>query len=361
MSIDKYYEDFGITKLKDKKALSEQKLYNLYKTPKKDKGLNMPRIQVFEENAVHQADILFLPHDGAYKYALVVVDGATRKVDAEPLKGKSADEILIAFKKIYGRNVLKLPTRLEVDSGGEFKGSVKKYFTDKGVFIRYGQPSRHRQQALVERVNQVLGKALYQRMVAQEMLTGEKETRWIEDLPVMTKAINKERSGRKKKVIEDPVCEGQSCNLLEIGTKVRVQLDEPIDLLTGEKLHGHFRSTDIRWNPKIRVIKEILIRPGQPPMYLLDGKIGKRDITPIAYTQNQLQKVPESEKAPLPKVIRGKPNTYIVEKIMEKKKEKNKIYYRVRWLGYSAKDDTWEPRSELIKDVPELVGEYEKR
>jgi len=357
MSIDKYYEDFGISKV-DGKKLRNEKIYNLYKTPKKDKGVNMPRIEAFEENAVHQADILFLPHDGAYKYALVVVDVATRKVDAEPLKGKSADDVLNAFKKIYGR-VLKLPMRLEVDSGGEFKGSVKKYFTDKGVFVRYGQPSRHRQQGLVERMNQILGKALYQRMVAQEMLTGEKETRWIKDLPVMTGAINAGR--KKKKVVEDPVCEGDSCNLMEIGTKVRVQLDEPIDLLTGEKLHGHFRSTDIRWNPKVREIKEILIRPGQPPMYLLDGKVGKREVTPIAYTKNQLQVVPADEKPPNPKVIRGKPNTYIVEKIVDKKKEGNRIYYKVRWLGYSAKDDTYELRSELMKDVPDLIKEYEKK
>ena len=81
--IEKYYEDFGITSVKED-ALKNQKLYNLYKTPKKDKGVNMPRIEVFEENAVHQADILFLPHDGAYKYALVVVDAASGKVDAEP-------------------------------------------------------------------------------------------------------------------------------------------------------------------------------------------------------------------------------------------------------------------------------------
>ena len=358
--VEKYYEDFGITKL-DKNALKNEKLYNLYKTPKKDKGVNMPRIEVFEENAVHQADILFLPHDGAYKYALVVVDAATKKVDAEPLKGKSAEDVLNAFMKIYGRKILKLPMRLEVDSGGEFKGAVKKYFTDKGVFVRYGQPSRHRQQALVERVNQILGKSLYMRMVGQEMLTGEKETRWIKDLPVMTKAINTERAKRVKKEVVDPVCAGDSCNLLTKGTKVRVQLDEPIDLLTGEKLHGHFRSTDIRWNPKIREIKEILIRPGQPPMYLLDGKVGKREVTPIAYTKNQLQVVPADEKPPNPKVIRGKPNTYIVEKIVDKKKEGNRIYYKVRWLGYSAKDDTYELRSELIKDVPDLIKEYEKK
>ncbi|KAE9188405.1 hypothetical protein PF002_g25319 [Phytophthora fragariae] len=33
--------------------------------------------------------------------------------------------------------------------------------------------------------------------------------------------------------------------------------------------------------------------------------------------------------------------------------------YRVRWLGFPPDDDTWEPRSTLLRDVPDLVGEYE--
>ncbi|KAE9332822.1 hypothetical protein PR003_g14329 [Phytophthora rubi] len=33
--------------------------------------------------------------------------------------------------------------------------------------------------------------------------------------------------------------------------------------------------------------------------------------------------------------------------------------YRVRWLGFPSDDDTWEPRSTLLRDVPDVVREYE--
>jgi hypothetical protein len=37
-----------------------------------------------------------------------------------------------------------------------------------------------------------------------------------------------------------------------------------------------------------------------------------------------------------------------------------KPHYEVKWKGYNDKDNTIEPREQLLEDVPKLVHKYEK-
>ena len=46
-----------------------------------------------EPGYIYQADLLFLPNDEGYKYALVVVDIGSGLCDAEPLKSKKTTEV----------------------------------------------------------------------------------------------------------------------------------------------------------------------------------------------------------------------------------------------------------------------------
>ena len=75
-----------------------------------------------------QADLLSLPHDKlpkgrkVYKYALTVVDVASRYKAAEPLTSKEYEEVSRDFARIYRRGPLKWPQLLQVDPGREFMG-----------------------------------------------------------------------------------------------------------------------------------------------------------------------------------------------------------------------------------------------
>ena len=303
---------------------------------------------------------------------LVVVDNGSRLIDAEPLTTKDSQEIIQAFKDIFARNNVKMPSKkIEVDAGSEFKSGVAKYFETNGVKVRVAETGRHRMQALVEKANQTLGTILHKRMTAQELLTGAVSKQWVYDLPKLIKALNKfiqkREAKRKKKELSkaqqlkgEPQCADGSCDMLSIGDRVRVALEFPIDVVTGKKLHGNFRNSDVKWDQKVRTIKELLLKPNSPPLYLLDGTVGHQKVTPVGYTKNQLQLIGKNETLPDVKLIRGKPKQWIVEKLLDRKKIKNKIHFLVKWTGFDdPKEQTWELRATLNKEVGALVKDYE--
>ncbi|GET61921.1 hypothetical protein PPL_12641 [Rhizophagus irregularis DAOM 181602=DAOM 197198] len=126
-------------------------------------------------------------------------------------------------------------------------------------------------------------------------------------------------------------------DLLSEGMRVRVKLDEPISIL-GNKLHGKFRTGDIRWNPNIRVIKKMILSPEQPPTYLLDGPHGRLGVSRCAYTRKELQIVPENEHPHLA--------------------PKGQDQYLVKWERYPDIEATWEPADRLEEDVPALIRKF---
>lgn len=319
--MNNYYKKLGLIAA-TKEFKDKQLIHNLYKKPPKDTGVNMPHFHALEDHAVHQADLMFLPEDKGYKYVLVVVDVHSRLTDAEPLKVKTAEKVVKAFQKIYDRGILEIPKRLEVDHGSEFKSGVKEYFKSKGTYVRVAETGRHRQQALVERRNQMIQVPLWKQMISKEMLTNESNSEWVDDLPIVIKQINKQSVNHPPKPLPNfPVAHGSSQILLDVGTKVRVALDNPEDYVTGNKLHGKFRSTDFRWSPEIRVIKNVLLMPGKPPMYQLDGNFTDDDLSKVTYTKNQLQVVPHNEQLPPESILKKKEKPAKPEKIKEPEPE----------------------------------------
>ena len=136
-----------------KKWLTKQALWQIYRPI--PRYILRPKFNVSLPNAVHQAD-LFLPHDKlphgkkVYKYALTVVDVASRYKNAEPLTSKESDEVSKAFQTIYKREPLKWPQLLQVDPGHEFMGSVTKIMENNKTAIRRGRTEIHRDQAIVD-------------------------------------------------------------------------------------------------------------------------------------------------------------------------------------------------------------------
>jgi len=228
------------------------------------------------------------PEDNTgYKYALVVVDDHDKKCDAVAIKERSQEAVLEGFKEIYSHGILKKPSiQLEVDPGTEFNG-LTTYF--KGVHIRRGLTNRHRQQSLVEFKNQIIGKIIHQLQAIDELKTGNTNTSWVKELPSIIKEINEVYVKPVNTQLSDSVfISNKNKVILPEGTKVRLSLDYPIDVASNNRIDSKFRSSDIRFSKDIHKVKEILLKSGFPPMYLLDNDDN------VPRTRQQLQLVDHS-------------------------------------------------------------------
>ena len=339
--------------LKDLKILIDENenslVKNITKIPPREPNKVMPHTNAPVENAVQQADLLFLPNDDGYRYLLVVVDIATRKVDAEPLKTKEAIEVKKAMEKIYKRKTLKKPLRLEVDSGLEFEGAFSKFF-NKTLKIVKKIVGRHRQQSVVETKNYQIGKILNTRMLVEEINNDDTSRSWVDILPQVIQLINKNFSYKPKGAdIDEPIKTNKfSQDLLPVGTRVRVQLDNPVDYVNEKKLNGRFRAGDIRYSKSIHTITSFYLRPAQPPMYQLDNN------KKVAYTKYQLQVVTDNEIRPSTKSQKK----FTIQKLLKRYKYENRIVFDVLWEDGSK---TIEPRVNLIKDIPLLIEQFESK
>ena len=190
--------------------LKKQAIWPIYLPAPPRKRVSRPKFDVATPNEVHQADLLYLPHDKiakrTYKYALTVIDVASRFKEAEPLTSKTAVEVAEALSRIYKRSPLKWPKLLQVDPGKEFMGAVSQH----GVSVRRGRVDVHRDQGIVERFNRTLAERLFGHHYAQEMLfletaaqapavvtttqapSSRRSSEWVARLPAVVAALNGE-------------------------------------------------------------------------------------------------------------------------------------------------------------------------
>ena len=238
-------------------------------------------------NSVHHADLLFLPHDKLprgrkiYKYALTVVDIASRYKEAEPLTSKDSAEVAKAFQSIYRRSPLTRPEMLQVDP--ELMGSVTKEIERHKTYIRRGRTEIHRDQAIVERFNRTLAERLFGHQYAVEMLLpqGQRSTAWVKRLPEVVGALNNEVTSLtgKKPVIaikEKAVASKPSTKYSRpVGMKekkipplVNVRyLYQPGELEGGTK-----RATDPIWSLKVHQIERSVTKRYEPVVYYLSDR-----------------------------------------------------------------------------------------
>ena len=237
----------GSTKEEAERWLLKQPLYQIYlPAPKYIPRPNASMSLFAKPNDIHQADILYLPHDKfkkkTYKYAVNVVNVTSRYKGFCRLTAKYTKEVAQAFQWIYENTPLTYPKTLIVDDEKEFYGDMTKLMEKHDVIIHRADPSQHRSQGIVERFNRTLADRLFSYQYHKEFKDPSKSNReLVSRLQNVVNALNNEKTrfigikpvdAIKQSLVEQgfshPTKEYEE-KLLDIGTKVRY-LYEPGEL-----------------------------------------------------------------------------------------------------------------------------------
>ena len=280
--------------------LKKQALWQVHIPP--PKKIDHPHFYVTEVNKIHQADLLYLPHDKVYqttyKYVLNVIDVASRYKASRPLKTKKASEVAEMLQDIYKKGPLRYPKEFHVDNGTEFKAGVLKLMKEKGVEVVSATTKYHHNfTAFIERFNKTLAERLFKAQDAQELQNPTKDSKiWVKYLQ---KAVTRLNSEKTQMLGMTPA---KAVKLDNVELKVKPYPEEKV--LPEDGLYRYLyqpgeleddnrrRATDMIWSWNTFRLDRIVENPGQRVLYYLtDGP--KR-----AFVREELMLIPEGTEVP---------------------------------------------------------------
>ena len=349
--VDKLYKQvknegkYKLSKAKIKKWLQNQLSFSLNKRVNR----NFKRGKVIVEGIDDQfdADLASMAdyeksNDG-YKYLLVVIDIFLRYAWIQPLKNKSAENIVKAFEKILSEG--RKPRRLRTDAATDF---TSKKFQDlmKKEKIAHFTTHNEKQANYVERFIKTIKNKVRRYMshkrteryidVLQNMVHSYNRT-WhsgIQSEPVNVNKTNEKKlwwqmywPDEKNNMTLKKKNKKRSRKRMfayKVGDKVRIS-----------QLKTSFqREYDNKWSYEIFKIIRRYIRQDQP-IYIISDWFGER--VEGTFYQKELQKVDINQKP------------WRVEEILDTEGIGRNKKYLVKWLGWPKKFNSWI-----------FVGEYQK-
>jgi hypothetical protein len=122
--------------------------------------------------------------NSGYAYYLLCIDCFTRKIFVQPIKKKTAQEVIEAFRKIFKGNG-HMPWKIITDQGKEFvAGPVQSFFKRRQIehFCNFTSPVFHA--GMAERANRTLKERLYR------YFTENSTNRWVDVVQQIVDGIN---------------------------------------------------------------------------------------------------------------------------------------------------------------------------
>lgn len=366
-------ENPNIRRSEVRKFIENQYLYQMTKPPRKTKELarffskgplNIVQIDCISKPYVKMFCIIDIFSRYAFAYKIPKINGT--------IIIKQMERAMNAYKKISSR-----PIRMVMsDNGPEFKNKTFKNFAkEHNIKLMYGIAQNPNNQAIVEVFNKTIMKlltryrishnqiALTQPIINKELRAYNKSfNRMIgmtpedaikpENLEEVLQTIQKNQRIPKQKTKEATkktkvyYTKSNTSRILDTGDKVRLKLIDDSKISRRETY----------WTEEVFTIQSIVLsrkNPGNPIKYKVMDK--KREPLKGYFHRNDLQKINKvlnKDKVHL---------HYTIEKLVKRIKVGKRIKFLVKWRNHPHSENTEEFRSSLMKDVPNLVKEFEKK
>ena len=158
--------DATITNSKVKKFLDEQSTAQITKQVKRNKVFST--ILSSNTRGNYQADLFMLPNptqNKGYKYLLTMIDVYSRYVFVAPLKTKTGEVVLDAFKMLFKESGI--CRNLNLDLGSEFVyAPFVNYCESNNIKLWYSNPEQSNKNAIIERFHRTLRNLILKYTVA---------------------------------------------------------------------------------------------------------------------------------------------------------------------------------------------------
>lgn len=316
-----------IPKDKIQKWLKGVDAYTLHKPIRKRFQTN--RVLVYSIDAQWQGDLVDVSalqkYNQGFRYILTCIDILSKYAWAVPLKTKRGVDIVQGFQKIF---LERKPKSLQTDQGTEFKNATfQKFLRENGV--RFFTTFNTTKASVVERFNRTLkGKMwryfthnhTYHYLDVLDQLMQSYNNTFHSSIKKAPIEVTKENEREVWFTLYGDIKKATPC-LFQTGDTVRVSKHK----LTFEK--GY----ETNWSDEIFIVTECVRR--NPSVYRIKDLLDE-PIQGTFYPQ-ELQKVDTKE-------------TFVIEKILKKRKRKGRLEYYIKYRGYPAKFNQWISASNLF-------------
>jgi hypothetical protein len=343
------YPDKSISRRQISEWLSHQEINQLYH-PSKGKPKSI-KSSMTTPNTILAIDLVNMEkfEVKGFKYLLNGIDMGSRFVYSQAMKNKTDTEVLKAFKKIYTKSNIRA---IRSDNGSEF---INKKFVDfleknnvKQILSEAGAPQSN---GMVERANATI-KELIQKSVELNQSFD-----WVKNLQKLIDNINNSQhriTGFTPNQIQEAF-KNEDNEILDKANETELkkkkgnlskQIFKVRDLV---RLYQPSDKTRQVWSNKIYTVEKVFKPQKSYSVYeykLREFKDRFKEEELLRVYENPQNKILNTQKFSISKLIKPVMNDDIA-------------YYEVKWKGYS--ETTQEPREVLLKDVPKMVNQFEKK